>query len=199
MSVVTVRRMTPTEMAEASRIVGLAFALNPSNLAIAGGNRDKAARIMEHAARTLKLGNTASHVLVAEREGELAGVLKAAEWPHCQMTAREKIKSVPSQVRAMGFGLPRALKVVGGRARHEPHKPHWHIGPIAVHPRQQGYGIGSALLTAFLADVDTQQVPAFLQADVDRNVVLYERFGFRVVSQEAILGINTSFMWRDAR
>ncbi|MGC5055099.1 GNAT family N-acetyltransferase [Micromonospora sp. DT48] len=199
MSDVTVRRITPAEMAEASRIVGLAFALNPSNLAIAGGNQDKAARIMENAALTLKLSNSASHVLVAEREGRLAGVLKAAQWPHCQMTVGEKIKSIPSQVRTMGLGLPRALKVIGGRAKHEPKKPHWHIGPIAVHPEQQGYGIGSALLAAFLDDVDQQRVPAFLQADVDRNVVLYERFGFRVVSQEAILGINTSFMWRDAR
>ncbi|GAB3838726.1 GNAT family N-acetyltransferase [Micromonospora andamanensis] len=199
MSDVTVRRITPAEMAEASRIVGLAFALNPSNLAIAGGNRDKAARIMEHAALTLKLGNSASHVLVAERKGELAGVLKAAQWPHCQMTVGEKIKSIPSQVRTIGLGLPRALKVVGGRAKHEPRRPHWHLGPIAVHPEHQGYGIGSAMLTAFLADVDRQKVPAFLQADVDRNVVLYERFGFQVVSQEAILGINTCFMWRDAR
>jgi ribosomal protein S18 acetylase RimI-like enzyme len=199
MSDVTVRPVSKGEMDEASRIVGLAFAVNPSNLAIAGGNRDKATRIMEQAARTVKLGHRFSYVLGAEREGELAGVLKAAEWPHCQMTLGEKIKAAPAQVRTMGFAMRRALKVVGGRAKHEPRKAHWHIGPIAVHPQQQGHGIGSALLTSFLAEVDQQRASAFLQADIERNVVLYERFGFTVISQEEILGINTRFMWRDAR
>ncbi|MFI6763836.1 GNAT family N-acetyltransferase [Micromonospora sp. NPDC050417] len=199
MSDVIVRPVPAAEMDEASRIVGLAFAVNPSNLAVAGGNQDKAARIMEQAARTVKLGHRFSYVLGAERQGELAGVLKAAEWPHCQMTIGEKIKAAPSQVRTLGFAMGRALKLIGGRAKHEPRKAHWHIGPIAVHPEQQGYGVGSALLTSFLAEVDQQGAPAFLQADVDRNVVLYERFGFKVVSQEKILGINTSFMWRDAR
>lgn len=62
---------------------------------------------------------------------------------------------------------------------------------------QQGYGIGSALLRSFLEDIDQSSPPAFLEADDERIVVLYERFGFRVVSQEKILGVDTRFLWRD--
>lgn len=197
MSDVTVRPLTAAERDDASRLIGLAFANNPSNLAIVRGDQNKSIRMMEQAARTVKLGSEFSFALCAERQGQLVGVLNAAEWPHCQMTIGEKIKSAPSQLRTMGFAVRRAFKVVKARAKHEPRKAHWHVGPIAVHPEHQGHGIGSALLKAFLKAADESKTPVFLQADFDRNVVLYERFGFKVVSQEEILGVPTRFLWRD--
>ncbi|AXG77931.1 GNAT family N-acetyltransferase [Streptomyces paludis] len=154
---------------------------------------------MEQGTRIIKLGSPFSHVLGAERKGRLVGVLNATEWPHCQMTTGEKLKMAPVMIRTIGFNLPRAFKVMSSRAKHEPREPHWHIGPVAVHPEEQRHGVGTALLGAFLDEVDQQRAPVFLQTDVDRNVVLYERFGFKVVSQEEILGVNTRFMWREAR
>jgi hypothetical protein len=47
--------------------------------------------------------------------------------------------------------------------------------------------------------VDRQGSPAFLETDVDRNVLLYEKFGLRVIAQQDILAINQRFMWREAR
>lgn len=196
---VTVRPLAADEFDVASRIVGLAFADNPSNLATVGGDREKAIRAMEQGTRVIKLGSGSSHVLAAEREGRLVGVLHAAEWPHCQMTLGEKLKTAPVMIRTIGRNLPRAFKIMGARAKHEPREPHWHIGPIAVHPDEQGHGVGTVLLRTLLDRIDEQGVPAFLQADVDRNAVLYQRFGFEIVSRETILGIDTRFMWRAAR
>jgi hypothetical protein len=34
------------------------------------------------------------------------------------------------------------------------------------------------------------------ETGVDRNVTLYERFGFRVTSLEDVVGIGTRFTWR---
>ena len=45
--------------------------------------------------------------------------------------------------------------------------------------------------------VDEQATPAFLETDVDRNVKLYEQFGFQVIAKAEIIGINTRFMWRE--
>ena len=84
------------------------------------------------------------------------------------------------------------------REARDPHEPHWHIGPIGVRPQLQGRGIGKALLEAFLTTIDEVGAPAFLETDVDRNVELYESFGFAVTSREDIVGVNTRFMWRDA-
>ena len=82
------------------------------------------------------------------------------------------------------------------REARDPHEAHWHIGPIGVRPEWQGHGVGKALLEAFLVTVDEQRAPAFLETDVDRNVALYEAFGFTVTGREDIVGVDTRFMWR---
>jgi ribosomal protein S18 acetylase RimI-like enzyme len=84
------------------------------------------------------------------------------------------------------------------REARDPHEPHWHIGPIGVRPELQGHGVGKALLNAFLTTIDEVGASAFLETDVDRNVELYESFGFVVTSREDIVGVTTRFMWRDA-
>jgi GNAT superfamily N-acetyltransferase len=112
------------------------------------------------------------------------------------MGAVDKLRTAPGLVRALGSALPRAAKMTSARARHDPREPHWHIGPIGVHPDHQGQGVGSALLSPFLAEVDTEHAATFLETDVDRNEVLYERFGFHTVTREEILGVDTRFMWR---
>ena len=76
---------------------------------------------------------------------------------------------------------------------------HWHLGPIGIHPDLQGQGVGSALLSAFLKTVDQQRSPAYLETDVDRNVVLYQTFGFSVIGHAEINSVNNRFMWRPAR
>jgi ribosomal protein S18 acetylase RimI-like enzyme len=149
--------------------------------------------------RVAKLGRKYSHVLVAARSGRLVGVLNAAPWPQCQLRIGENLKATPALVRALGSAVPRQLKLVRAWQTHDPREPHWHIRPIGVHPELQGQGIGTTLLESFLEAVDTESLPAYLETDVDRNVALYERFGFRVTAQQNILGINNRFMWRDAR
>jgi len=99
----------------------------------------------------------------------------------------------------LGSALPRQLKLSARWAKHDPAARHWHIGPIGVDPDLQGRGVGRALLGSFLTMADEQRSPAYLETDVDRNVALYERFGFTVTDQENINGINNRFMWRETR
>ena len=113
-------------MDAACEVIGLAFEGNPNTLAVVGGDRSKARRLMQAAVRAGKLGRKYSHVLLAEDEGRVVGVLNAAEWPNCQLSIGGKLKAAPG------------------------------------------------------------------------NVVLYEKFGFKVVAQEEINGVNNRFMWRPA-
>jgi GNAT superfamily N-acetyltransferase len=82
--------------------------------------------------------------------------------------------------------------------RHEPAQPHWHLGPLATARDQQGQGIGSALLTHFLAQVDAQSGVAYLETDTPRNVKLYTRFGFKVAAESDVLGVHCFYMLRPA-
>jgi ribosomal protein S18 acetylase RimI-like enzyme len=177
-------------------VIGQAFADNPNSLAIGGGDRATAQRVMRGGARIAKFGRSCSHGLVAERGDQIVGALNAARWPRCQLGAWDKVKSAPVMVRVMGTALPRAMKLAGVWTKHDPKEPHWHIGPIGVLPASQGQGIGKALLGSFLETVDEDGSMAYLETDVDRNVSLYEEFGFHVLGQMDILGVNNRFMRR---
>jgi ribosomal protein S18 acetylase RimI-like enzyme len=196
---IEIRRMESADMGAVCDVIGLAFADNPSTLANVKGDQTKARRVMQDAVRVAKFGRTWSHALVAVQGTTIVGVLNAAEWPHCQLGMAEKIKTAPAMVWIMKTGLPRAFTMMNKREARDPHEPHWHIGPIGVRPEAQGRGVGKALLETFLTSVDEQGLPAFLETDVDRNVELYESFGFAVTSREDIVGVNTHFMWRDTR
>jgi GNAT superfamily N-acetyltransferase len=195
---IKIGRMSPSDIGAACKLLGLAFASNPNTLVIARGDRARAQRMTESGARFAKLGRRYSHVLVAEDKGRVVGVLNAIEWPNCQLRMSDKLKIAPSMIRVTGLGLPRAFTMMAVWAKHDPRKRHWHVGPIGVHPERQGRGIGKALLAAFLDMADTQGSPAYLETDVDRNVALYGKFGFKVIEQEHISGVNNRFMWREA-
>lgn len=195
---IEIRRMSPNDIGAACNVLGLAFADNPNTLVITRGDRAKAQRMTESGARFAKLGRRYSHVLVAKDKGRVVGVLNAIEWPDCQLRMSEKLKIAPSMIRVTGLSLPRASKMMSVWAKHDPHERHWHLGPIGVHPELQGRGIGKAMLAAFLDMADDQGSPAYLETDADRNVALYEKFGFKIISHEDISGVDNRFMWREA-
>jgi ribosomal protein S18 acetylase RimI-like enzyme len=136
------------------------FTAWPSTLATVRTTGPKARRTMEQAMHVVKLSASSSHVLVAEQQGQLMGVLNAAQWPRCQMGAWERLKTAPAMLRVMGSAPPRASTMMSARARHDPHRPHWHIGPIGVHAEHQGRGVGKALLGWFLDLVTSRIRPA---------------------------------------
>jgi ribosomal protein S18 acetylase RimI-like enzyme len=192
-----IRAMAADDMDAVCEVVGLAFADNPSTLANVRGDRERARQTMSDAVRIAKFGRPWSHARVAVQAGGITGVLNAAEWPHCQLSVVEKIRTAPSMVRIMRTALPRAFTMMSKREAADPHQPHWHVGPVGVRPEFQGRGIGRALLDNFLADLDEREAAAFLETDVDRNVSLYEKLGFTVTMRQEIVGVDTRFMWRD--
>jgi ribosomal protein S18 acetylase RimI-like enzyme len=196
---VDIRPMAADDIEPVCEVIGLAFTENPSALANVRGDRARSRQTMSDAARIAKFGRPWSHALVAVHKGRIVGALNAAKWPHCQMSTVEKIKTAPSMIRIMGSALPRAFTMMSKREAADPHQSHWHIGPVGVRPELQGHGIGRSLLESFLVEIDEEEEAAFLETDVDRNVILYEKVGFTVTSRQEIVGVNTRFMWREPR
>lgn len=83
-------------------------------------------------------------------------------------------------------------------ARHVP-EPNYYLSVLGVAPERQGQGIGSALMQPIIERCDRERVPASLATNLERNLRLYERHGFRVVDKTAIpkTEIPTWFMRRD--
>ncbi len=57
----------------------------------------------------------------------------------------------------------------------------WQLDSIAVEPRLQGHGYGGALILQGQERARAEGVGAFLSTGTERNVSIYERYGFRVI------------------
>ena len=74
-----------------------------------------------------------------------------------------------------------------------PKEPHRYLGTLGVDPPLQGRGVGGALLSNWLAGVDREGLPAYLETDSDRSVNFYQTAGFALEGEAAVLGVR---VWR---
>jgi len=72
--------------------------------------------------------------------------------------------------------------------------PHWYLEIIGVDPPYQGQGFSSRLVRTVLKRIDRERMPCFLETNTEKNVSIYRRFGFEVVSEDKMPGTEvTSF------
>jgi ribosomal protein S18 acetylase RimI-like enzyme len=83
-------------------------------------------------------------------------------------------------------------------AGHPGHESHAYLMFAGVMPHRQGQGVGSALITHRLADLDASRTPAYLEASCVRNAHLYARLGFEATGSPVVLpdGPTLYPMWR---
>lgn len=86
-------------------------------------------------------------------------------------------------------------------SRQHPSEPHYYLQFIGCRQRDQGMGIGSALLKQGTRMCDEQEMPAYLESSNELNVPLYQRHGFQIVHEQTIPGNGPTawFMWREPR
>jgi ribosomal protein S18 acetylase RimI-like enzyme len=65
---------------------------------------------------------------------------------------------------------------------HHPTGPHWYLPMIGVDPGCQGKGYGSALMQHALTRCDQENKLAYLETSNTRNIDLYKRYGFGLLS-----------------
>jgi len=82
-----------------------------------------------------------------------------------------------------------------------PEEPHFYLQFIGCRHRNQGQGVGSALIKHGTRLADEAGLPAYLESSNSLNVPLYERHGFEVQAEEDVAngGPRAWFMWREAR
>jgi len=97
--------------------------------------------------------------------------------------------------RAGGLGLQRHLgketmdrlmafsaTVDNLHKKHIP-SPHCYLFFIGVDPSFQGKGYAGRLLRPMLERLDMKKIPCYLNTQNEKNISLYEHFGFRVIDQ----------------
>jgi ribosomal protein S18 acetylase RimI-like enzyme len=133
--------------------------------------------------------------------GGAAAVWMPFEWLG-PITLLAELRGLPAMLRASGlarFGRLMAIRADLDR-RHPMDRPHAYLWFLGVAPAAQGRGVGSALLRAANARNDAAGLPAYLETGTTRNVALYERHGFKVISEHKARADapNMWSMWREA-
>ena len=66
----------------------------------------------------------------------------------------------------------------------------WYLNNLATRPQWQGRGYASRLMSPFLDMCDATNSQAFLETHIEKDVVMYEHFGFRIIGTGIIPGTN---------
>jgi ribosomal protein S18 acetylase RimI-like enzyme len=79
--------------------------------------------------------------------------------------------------------------------------PHWYLDMIGVDPPYQGQGFCSRLVRPILERIDREGTPCYLETNAEKNVGIYRRFGFEVISEDKVPGLEltTYAMLREGR
>lgn len=77
-----------------------------------------------------------------------------------------------------------------------PTEPHIHPSQIGVDTLLQGQGHGSTLLDDIVREADERGIGAYLNTFNLKNLSLYERFGFQIIAQKEVIGVQAWGMWR---
>src|SRR5579871_5929180 len=96
----------------------------------------------------------------------------------------DELRALPVLLGLTGYGRFSRLidlRTVMDKA-HPMDRPHAYLWFLGVTPAAQGHGIGSRLLKAKCDQLDATGTPAFLETATERNLALYRRHGFEVIS-----------------
>jgi GNAT superfamily N-acetyltransferase len=133
---------------------------------------------------------------VALREGATHGRAQldsaergAAIWllPEDEMTRQEreaaKHEALQTILGPQGF-VAYAAMIAAMEQQTAAHIPpeSWYLSILGVDPRWQGQGLGAALLTPILAEIDRLGLPCYLETFSERSVHFYQRHGFTIIA-----------------
>jgi ribosomal protein S18 acetylase RimI-like enzyme len=187
--------LTRDQLPSAADLVACAMRDNPLHVAAFGNDPQRRLRRLEALFRAY-LPAMRRPPLGAYHAGTLVGVLGLAPPGACRPSVSDGLRVLASAFSAGPAVSVRAARWFAAYERRDPRERHWHLGPVAVHPGQQGIGIGSLMLRGFCALVDAAGDTAYLETDKAENVRLYRRFDFEVVGEATILRTCNWFMRR---
>ena len=137
-------------------------------------------------------------VIAAREGGRLRGALIGLP-PHAQPPP---LPPFLERIRLVVLQGPRAsarwARVAETLQELRPTELHGYLSILGVDPLHRGRGVGSELLAGFVARVDRDALPAYLETDAESNVAFYARAGFQVLGDLRVLGVPVWRLWRPA-
>jgi len=197
-SAASIAPLADSQLQQTVDALALAFCGNPLNRAVVrSDDPNRCFRSNRHSMRILlPTARLHGRVLVATLDGEVVGGLVAAP-PGCfPLPPPTLVGGLRCRIR-QGWQVARRWELVfeAFEGLH-PAEPHWHLGTLGVVDSARHRGLGAALLSRWLTEVDRDAAPAYLETDSEGNIRFYERAGFSLEGETSVLGVRT---WRMKR
>src|SRR5262249_41708940 len=101
------------------------------------------------------------------------------------------------------FGPGRGMRVMSAMdhiEKRHPKEPHYYLQAIGTDTAKQGKGFGGVVMRRHLAIADAKGLPAYLESSKEKNIPIYQSFGFEVTGEIRLPGGPLLYpMWRKAR
>jgi ribosomal protein S18 acetylase RimI-like enzyme len=193
-----VSALDESEVGEALDVVARGMRDNSLHLVAYGEDPERRLRkIHRFVSAAFAVKDFSSHTLVARRaDGAILGVCGMLPPGDCLPTLGDKLRMMPRLLPNGPRAVGRMMRWLGVWDKHHPKERHWHLRPVAVDAHLQGIGVGSKLMLGFCEKMDAAGEVAYLETDKEINVRFYERFSFKVISEEEVLGAPNWFMLR---
>jgi len=184
--------MELSDIQEAATVLSHAMLNNPLHIAVFQGSGEK--ERLEIAGMFVELFTERPGIVFLAKDGEkIVGVMRM------NSCVGRKSKGVSNEPKDENDTHVRKSIWLREWASRDPEEQHWHLGPIGVLPAYRKMGIGSRLLERFCAEVDHCSAKAYLETDRDENVRFYGKFGFNVIANSDIFGVNNRYMVRESQ
>lgn len=183
------------DTAPIGELLGRAFCDNPGMRATLG--EDRGLRL-QRALRLLR-GLTATAARAGRVEVVRAGgQAVAASLSYAPGEAPRGLALAPTAVAVFASGpacARRLLRLETFLRTHHLRSPHYFLAILGVEPAMQGRGFGSLLLRALSQRADAAGLPCYLETDQEKNVRIYERHGYRVLSEHVLEELSGVRFW----
>ena len=188
-----VEKYSTRRLESAIAVLADAFVTNPLLVAAFGGQNISYSRLLFRFGLCQMFKGEAFVALV---DGEVRGYARFISSPKCLPAAEEIPAAMANLLKLIGDAKPQVIKWFARWCRLDPDAPHLHLGPIGVSPEMQGHGVGTALMGRYIERLNHDKIAGYLETDRAENVKFYEKFGFRVMREEKLIGVPTWYMCR---
>ena len=184
--------MELSDIQESADVLSIAMLNNPLHIAVFEGSGEEQRLEIKNMFIEL-FSNLPSITFLVKEHKKIVGVMRMKS-----CAGRNSIDELEEQENEIGIKNRKAYWLNEWSIR-DPNEPHWHLGPIGVLPSHRRLGLGSRLMTRFCEEVDRCNAKAYLETDLDENVLFYNKFGFEVVSKSHIFKVENKYMKRKAQ